>query len=93
VHNSLAEQKIVGTADMTPAGITAEARKAKLDVAKLTIPSCSVANEQVTNGAQARCFAQYMIIHALEASGGCTTRRCPATRPPTAPARTSKLRR
>ena len=30
VHNSLAEQKIVGTPDMTPAGIKAEASKSGL---------------------------------------------------------------
>jgi hypothetical protein len=70
VHNSLAEQKVVGTPDMTPAGIRAEATKAKLDVSKLTIPSCSVANKAITSGSDARCFAQYMTIHALEATGG-----------------------
>ena len=70
VHDNLAAQKIVGTPDMTPAGITAEAKKAGLNTATLTIPSCSVANQQVTTGSQARCFAQYMQIHALEATGG-----------------------
>lgn len=70
VHNNLAEQKVVGTPDMTPAGIKAEAAKAGLDVGKLSIPSCSVANKAITNGSLARCFAQYMTIHALEATGG-----------------------
>jgi hypothetical protein len=70
VHNSLAEQKVVGTPDMTPAGIKAEATKAGLDVSKLTIPGCSVANKAITSGSDARCFAQYMTIHALEATGG-----------------------
>ena len=70
VHDSLAAQQIVGTADMTPAAITAEANAAHLDSSTLTIPSCSVANKAVTNGSQARCFAQYMTIHALEATGG-----------------------
>ena len=70
VHNSLAEQKVVGTPDMTPAGIKAEAEKAKLDVSKLSIPSCTVANKAVASGSDARCFAQYMTIHALEATGG-----------------------
>jgi hypothetical protein len=70
VHNSLAEQKIVGTPDMTPAGIKAEAAKAGLDVSRLGIPSCSVANKTITSGSDARCFAQYMTIHALEATGG-----------------------
>jgi hypothetical protein len=70
VNNSLAEQKVVGTPDMTPAGIKAEATKAGLNVSKLSIPSCSVANEAITSGTDARCFAQYMTIHALEATGG-----------------------
>lgn len=70
VHNSLAEQRVVGTPDMTPAGIRAEAAKAGLDVSKLNIPNCSVANKTITSGSDARCFAQYMTIHALEATGG-----------------------
>jgi hypothetical protein len=70
VKNDLAEQKITGTPDMTPAGIKAEAAKAGLNVATLPIPSCSVAGEAVDTGAKARCFAQYMTIHALEATGG-----------------------
>ena len=70
VSNNLREQKIVGTPDMTPAGIRAEATKSGLDVSKLTIPSCSVANKSVESGSTARCFAQYMTIHALEATGG-----------------------
>ena len=70
VRNNLAEQKIVGTPDMTPAGITAEAKKAHLDTSKIPIPSCSVAGKAVDSGSSARCFAQYMTIHALEATGG-----------------------
>ncbi len=70
VSTSLKEQKIVGTPDMTPSAIKAEAAKAGLDTSKIAIPSCSVANQHVETGAQARCFAQYMNIHALEATGG-----------------------
>jgi hypothetical protein len=70
VRSNLAEQKIVGTPDMTPAGITAEAKKAHLDTSKIAIPSCSVAGKTVNSGSTARCFAQYMTIHALEATGG-----------------------
>jgi hypothetical protein len=68
VGSNLKEQQIVGTADMTPAGITAEVKQAGLK--NVSIPSCSVANKTVLNGATARCFAQYMQIHALEATGG-----------------------
>jgi hypothetical protein len=70
VASSLKTEQITGSPDMTPVGITAEAKKAKLDLSKITIPSCSVANDAVTTGAKARCFAQYMQIHALEATGG-----------------------
>jgi hypothetical protein len=70
VHSNLAQQKIVGTPDMTPAGITAEAKQAGLNVSQIPIPTCSVANQAVTDGTTARCFAQYMTIHALEATGG-----------------------
>jgi hypothetical protein len=68
VNSNLAEQKIVGTPDMTPSGISAEAAKAGLT--SVSIPTCSVANKPVQDGATARCFAQYMKIHALEATGG-----------------------
>lgn len=70
VRDNLTEQKIVGSPDMTPAAIKAEAAKAGLDISKFAIPSCSAANKAVNNGSTARCFAQYMKIHALEASGG-----------------------
>jgi hypothetical protein len=70
VNSSLEEQKIVGTPDMTPTAIKAEAAKAGLDTSTLTIPTCEVANKPVKEGSTARCFAQYMKIHALEATGG-----------------------
>jgi len=70
VKDSLAEQKIVGTPDMTPAAIRGEAAKAGLNVSTLSIPTCSVANKAVEGGSTARCFAQYMKIHALEATKG-----------------------
>lgn len=70
VNSNVSEQKIVGTPDMTPQGIKAEAAKSGLNVATLKIPSCSVANQPVEDGTSARCFAQYMKIHALEATGG-----------------------
>ncbi len=70
VGDNLAEQKIVGTPDMSPTAIKAEAAKSGLNVATLTIPTCTVANQKVEDGTTARCFAQYMKIHALEATGG-----------------------
>jgi hypothetical protein len=70
VHDNLAQQKIVGTPDMTPTGIRAEVKKAGLNPAAVPIPTCSVAGKTVKSGATARCFAQYMNIHTLEATGG-----------------------
>jgi hypothetical protein len=72
VSHSLKQEKIVGSPDMTPAAITAEAKKAGLNVASLDIPSKSVANKPINSGDRARTFAGYMRIHALEASGGLT---------------------
>jgi hypothetical protein len=70
VRDNLRQEQIVGSSDMTPAGIKAEAGKAGLT--GVSFPSCSVAGVTVTTGAEARCFASYMRIHALEASGGQT---------------------
>ena len=36
------------------------------------IPDCDVAEEEIDTGDEARCFSQYMRIHALESSGGLT---------------------
>jgi hypothetical protein len=69
VTTSLQEQQIVGTPDMTPAAIRGEARQAGLP-ASIDLPTCSVAGKVVNSGARARCFADYMRIHAYEASGG-----------------------
>ena len=71
VNSQVSREQIVGTPDMTPALIRAEVAKAGLKNVS-DIPTCSVANQQVTNGDQARCFAGYMRIHALLASGGQT---------------------
>ena len=38
----------------------------------MSLPSCNVAGKSIATGAAARCFASYMRIHALEASGGQT---------------------
>lgn len=69
VTSSLKEQQIVGTPDMTPQGIATEAKQAGLP-ASIKLPTCSVANLPVDSGSRARCFADYMRIHAYEASGG-----------------------
>jgi len=68
VRNSLKLEQITGSPDMTPSGIKAEATKAGLK--NVTFPTCTVAGKAVDTGARARCFAQYMRIHTLEATGG-----------------------
>ena len=71
VKTNLREQKIVGTPDMTPAGITAEATKSGLDVSHSDDPRRAPSRTRpLKDGSTARCFAQYMKIHALEATGG-----------------------
>jgi hypothetical protein len=68
VNSGLKQEQIIGTPDMTPLGIKAEALKAGLK--NITFPTCSVGGVAVTDGATARCFAEYMRIHTLEATGG-----------------------
>jgi hypothetical protein len=70
VRDNLRQEQIVGSPDMTPAAIKAEAKAAGLT--DVSLPTCSVAGKSVATGAAARCFASYMRIHALEASGGQT---------------------
>jgi hypothetical protein len=68
VTSELKQQKITGTPDMTPTAIKAEVEKAGLK--NVSYPTCSVAGQSIDTGAKARCFAQYMNIHALLATGG-----------------------
>jgi uncharacterized membrane protein len=68
VTTELERQKITGTPDMTPSGIKESADAAGLK--DVTLPNCNVAGKPITNGMRARCFAQYMNVHALEATGG-----------------------
>jgi hypothetical protein len=70
VADSLKLEKIVGSADMTPALIAKEAKDAGLTNVKL--PTVAVAGLAIDSGPRARAFASYMRIHALEATGGFT---------------------
>ena len=72
VADSLKAEQITGTPDMTPALIKKEAQQAHLNVASLDLPTASVAGKAIDTGPRARTFAQYMRIHALEATGGYT---------------------
>lgn len=70
VQDELSREQIVGSEDMSPSGIQAGIQEAGLT--DVSAPSCDVAGEQITTGDEARCFAEYMRIHALESSGGLT---------------------
>jgi hypothetical protein len=72
VNKSLSHEYIVGSPDMTPSGIKAEAKQAGVYSAVKDWPTKSVANQKIDTGDKARAFAGYMRIHALEASGGLT---------------------
>jgi hypothetical protein len=70
VGDELKREFIVGSPDMTPAETEKAVQKAGLR--NVEIPSCDVAEKEIKTGGDARCFAQYMRIHALESSGGNT---------------------
>jgi hypothetical protein len=70
VADSLKQEKIVGSADMTPALIAKEAKDAGL--VGVDLPTVAVAGKSINSGPRARAFASYMRIHALEATGGFT---------------------
>jgi hypothetical protein len=71
VRQDIKREAIVGSADMTPSVIKGEIAKAGL-TGKVDAPSCDVAGEAITTGSEAKCFASYMRIHTLEATGGYT---------------------
>jgi hypothetical protein len=70
VVDSLKQEKIVGSADMTPALIAKEAKEAGLT--GIDLPTVAVARKAIDSGERARAFASYMRIHALMATGGYT---------------------
>ena len=68
VQDRIADEQIVGTPDMTPDATQAAVKEAGLT--DVEIPDCSVADEKIDTGSEAKCFASYMRIHALESTGG-----------------------
>ncbi|HSE80234.1 MAG TPA: hypothetical protein VLA87_00925 [Gaiellaceae bacterium] len=70
VTDELSREKIVGSDDMSPSGIQPGIEEAGLT--GVSAPDCDVAGEEIDTGGEARCFSQYMRIHALESSGGLT---------------------
>ena len=71
VHSSLNQEAIVGSPDMTPSAIKAEAKQAGLP-ASIKLPTVAVAGKPIDTGSRARAFAAYMRIHTLEATKGFT---------------------
>ena len=71
VQDELDKEYIVGGSDMSPDEIKAGAEEAGLPE-RIKLPSCNVVDEEIDNGTEARCFAQYMRVHALESTGGLT---------------------
>lgn len=65
VHDTISREQIVGSPDMSPETFEGE-------VEGVTIPTCDVADEEITTGAEARCFADWMRVHALEGTDGQT---------------------
>jgi hypothetical protein len=75
VSTNVKREQIVGTPDMKPSLIAQKAEEAGLK--NVTLPTCDVAGKPITNGGEAKCFASYMRIHALEATGGKTYAEMP----------------
>jgi hypothetical protein len=107
VTDSLKREKIYGGSDMFregPGSIDEAVAEAGLDPASIDLPTCEVYDpakaeadpeykgDAIDTGDEARCFAQYMRIHALESSGGLVYAemgRFTAADDPTNPAGTS----
>lgn len=67
VREQIKLERISGTPDMTPDLIRKAVAEAGLEV---NIPHCSIAGQTVDTGSEARCFAEYVRIHALESTDG-----------------------
>ncbi len=72
VNSSLSHEYIVAGSDMTPSAIKAEAQKAGIASAVKQWPTMDIAGKTIDTGPEAQAMAQYMHIHALEATGGFT---------------------
>ncbi len=76
VKDNLKQEQITGTPDMKPDLTKAALAEAGLS-SSVDVPTCTVADKLVSDGDRARCFASYMRIHALEATGGKTYSQLP----------------
>jgi hypothetical protein len=69
ISDTIRREQIVGTPDMSPETTRQAVAEAGLEI---DIPSCDVAEEPISTGEEARCFAEYMRVHALEDTDGRT---------------------
>jgi hypothetical protein len=72
VKDSISQEEIVGTPDMAPEAIKEEVDESGLADKIGDLPSCEVAEKAIDSGDNARCFAEYLRIHTLLATGGYT---------------------
>jgi hypothetical protein len=75
VQDKLKQEAIVGIPTFTPSAMAAEIRKS--GVGGLDVPTCSVAGKPIDDGTSAKCFAEYMRVDALMATGGKTYAQMP----------------
>jgi hypothetical protein len=75
VRDAIQREQITGSPDMTPGATRTALSEAGLE--GVSAPSCTVAEERVDTGSEAKCFADYMRVHALEATGGKTYAEMP----------------
>jgi hypothetical protein len=69
VRHRLDRERIVGTPDMKP--------ETEVPAFVTDKPSCTVADKKVDTGSRAKCFADWMRVHALEDTGGKTYAEMP----------------
>jgi hypothetical protein len=74
VRDKIEAEKIVGSPDMNPDDTRAAVDEAGIET---DVPDCTVAEQPVDDGESAKCFADYMRIHALRDTGGKTYAEMP----------------
>jgi hypothetical protein len=75
VRDTVERERIVGTPDMTPEATRTALKEAGLN--DVEPPDCTAAGTPVDTGTKAKCFADYIRVHALEATGGQTYSQMP----------------
>ncbi len=73
VNDSLKAENIGenATTGMNPTKIAEDAKAAGLPDS-IELPTCDVDGQKIDTAPEARCFAEYMRVHALESTGGLT---------------------